>query len=430
MGSIPASLERFLMFVKFYTFFSKINFFYLYFKYYLNSFHNEYLVFIKKDAFKMTLINKFFLFLFLENFIVYIFYLFYICYFYWKKFIFETYFFLTISGYIIISKNYVKKLYINLFYFIMILILSYFLILFYIFINYCIHLIPFFFIFTVWFIKGGTVLTLVNGFIYFVKRLFFIKYSNFNDIFWKRAFNLLWLIEGGVFIVFIYLTINASSEINFMLDTQNVLKSRLPSIKIYFYNMLLINLLIVLTYCFSLVLSKTSFEIIFFYFIISTFIIIKILFIEFNQYYYYLNNFFNIIINFWNENVLFTRDLELRRSKVVNNYITICVIAKFWHLFFIVIFWIFTIFSFSSDKIEKHALLNLNLQNFLILFLMNWISVYPCFKYFVRKYLNNHYFWFNYNFKENSLLVFFFTYLNIFYSYVEYYNNILKGLFF
>ena len=95
--------------------------------------------------------------------------------------------------------------------------------------------------------------------------------------------------------------------------------------------------------------------------------------------------------------------------------------AKFWHLIFIYVFWVFFILRTNELQRYRYPLLSANLQNFIILYIMCWLFMYPWFKYYVRKYMDYTYYWFFTNAREiglrvffNDLKLFFFSFLNIF----------------
>ncbi len=82
-------------------------------------------------------------------------------------------------------------------------------------------------------------------------------------------------------------------------------------------------------------------------------------------------------------------------------------ILRFWHLMFVYIFWLFFVLRGCEIKRLRYPLLAANFQNLIILYIMNWITMYPWFKLTVRKYLNQPYTVFNVNNRTLFLRVFF-----------------------
>ena len=100
-------------------------------------------------------------------------------------------------------------------------------------------------------------------------------------------------------------------------------------------------------------------------------------------------------------------DLETRRTRLLNNYIALCLIAKFWHLIFIFIFWVFFILRINEIGRSRYTLLAANLQNFIILYIMSWIFMLPWLKYSLRKLYDNTLFWYFLNARDLGIRVFF-----------------------
>jgi len=61
------------------------------------------------------------------------------------------------------------------------------------------------------------------------------------------------------------------------------------------------------------------------------------------------------------------------------------------------------------NEIERvrYTLLAANLQNFIILYIMSWLYMYPWLKFLGRKYLDLSYYWFFVNFRDLGVRVFF-----------------------
>lgn len=112
-----------------------------------------------------------------------------------------------------------------------------------------------------------------------------------------------------------------------------------------------------------------------------------------------------------------------------NNYTALCLIAKFWHLIFIFVFWVFFILRINELTRMRYPLFSSNHQNFIILYLMGWLFMYPWLKFFFRGVLDINYYWFmnntNKNFSRlfvNDLKLFYFGILNFNFDLINFKN--------
>jgi hypothetical protein len=69
-------------------------------------------------------------------------------------------------------------------------------------------------------------------------------------------------------------------------------------------------------------------------------------------------------------------------------------VAKFWHIVFAVVFWVFFIFRGIESSRHRYPLLAANLQNFIIIYVMSWLYMYPWLKSLLRRGMDMPYFWF------------------------------------
>lgn len=273
--------------------------------------------------------------------------------------------------------------------------------------SFTIEIIPFTKLIFFWGSWGFFGYIFISGFIFFGKKYNFNKYTEALQRFWKRSFSIFWLLESVVFSAFIYLTFNSSAEVIYSYDPQYFFKLHLFSWKIFIFKLIFLKLILINLYFLSFLgsLKKKSFFILFF---ISS-LVLYIFFIEFCQFLHFLNqsNFFT-----WNFNTSlneYTLDSELKKARIVNNYVLVCSIAKFWHVIFIFFIWFFNFNRYFELKDSRDYIITTNLQNFLILYLLNWICMYPWFKLAFRYYMNNTFFWFFTDIKENFFTNFFFS---------------------
>jgi len=87
--------------------------------------------------------------------------------------------------------------------------------------------------------------------------------------------------------------------------------------------------------------------------------------------------------------------------------LTLCLLAKFWHLIFIFVFWIFFILRINEIGRVRYPLLAANAQNFIILYIMSWLYMYPWLKFVFKRHMETPYYWFFFNARRLGIRIFF-----------------------
>ena len=257
---------------------------------------------------------------------------------------------------------------------------------------------------------------LISGFVFFIKKYQYSKFTSVIQRFWKRSYILFWLIESGVFMVFFYLTINSSNEPVYMYDQIRPLKTFLFSWRLFLLKVFPVVFLILLGYFLHLSLKWNLFNKQSAIILAITLLIIYIVWLEFYQFFHIINFYGNLFWVYDPDEFLWNLEVDFRRTRLQNNYIAICLMAKFWHLIFIFVFWVFFILRVSETSRIRYPLLVANLQNFIILYIMSWLYMLPWLKFAFRKHLSINYYWFASNFRQLGLRVFFYDIKLFFYS--------------
>lgn len=251
-----------------------------------------------------------------------------------------------------------------------------------------IRALPFIRISTEWFFIVMAGYWLISGFVFFIKKYKFGKFTSAIQRFWRRSYILFWLIECSLFAVFIYLAINASQEVPYTFDVLQLDKMRLYSWKNFLFKAFFVFLIIVLCYIALMSLKWNTFTQTSGYLLLITIFLTYVVWLEFYQFFYTVNWYGEAAWFFDLNDRIWYLDTSYKRTRIVNNYITICIIAKFWHIVFIYIYWVFFLLRSLESKSISYTLLSTNLQNFIILYIMNWILMYPWFKFLTRKFLD------------------------------------------
>lgn len=293
-----------------------------------------------------------------------------------------------------------------------------------------IKFVPFLKTVFIWFAIIMFVYWLMSGFVFFIKKYQTSKFTSVIQRFWRRSYILFWLIETSVFVAFLYLTFNASQEPFYMHDQINVFKTHLFSWRLFLTKIFLIAALLILSYILLLNLKWNIFskQSIWFFFI--TLFLTFVVWLEFYQFFHIISYYGSLTWAFDCDERLWSLELDPVRTRISNNYVSLCLMAKFWHLIFIYIFWLFFILRSNELKRYRYPLLSANNQNFIILYIMSWLYMYPWLKIFARKYMDYSYFWFFTNSRRLGIRVFF-TDLKLFFftSYLNFFEIFKKKMF-
>lgn len=271
---------------------------------------------------------------------------------------------------------------------------------------------------------GNMFYLLLSGFVFFIKKYQYRLYTSVIQRFWRRSLIIFWAIEASLFTVFVYLIFNASQEPVHVYDNIQIYKTHFYSWRYFLAKIILSTLLIVLTYILLLSLKWNTFtktnNIVFF----ITLILLYVSWLEFYQLFHLMNCYgtSNWVYDFTEH--LWNLELEFKRTRIVNHYVTIGLIAKFWHVVFAVVFWIFFILRGLESSRFRYPLLVANLQNFLIIYIMSWLYMYPWFKYTARKAMDVPYFWFFVNNRRFGFFLFFNDIKLYFWGFLDYLNLI------
>jgi len=220
-----------------------------------------------------------------------------------------------------------------------------------------------------------------------------------------------------------------------MYDQIKGFKTHLFSWRLFIIKLVPIFSLIMLSYFLILNLKWTSFSKQVPILITITFILIYVFWLEFYQFFHIINYYENPVWSFDNDEFMWNLDPEFKRTRIANNAVTLCLLAKFWHLVFIFIFWIFFIIRVNEIGRVRYPLLAANAQNFIILYLMSWLYMYPWLKFILKKQMETPYYWYFFNARRLGIRIFF-NYFLLFTSSIfknSYLHNIIyfnNGLFY
>lgn len=277
----------------------------------------------------------------------------------------------------------------------------------YLYIMFLLKSLPFLKLCFIYFLVASLFYLLISGFVFFFKKYQYRYYTTAIQRFWRRTLIIFWAIEGCLFLVFFYLTVNANQEPIYMYDNIQFYKTHLFSWRFFLLKILPTIIIIIITYFTILSLNFFTFTKISNMVLLITVIILFIAWSEFYQFFHLLNYYGTLNWVYDIEDHLWNLEAEFKRTRIINHYTTICLVAKFWHVVFAVIFWIFSILRFLESERYRYPLFSANLQNFIIIYIMSWLYMYPWLKYTFRKILDMPFYWFFVNNRKLGFFLFF-----------------------
>jgi len=280
-----------------------------------------------------------------------------------------------------------------------------------------------------WFALAMFAYWLLSGFVFFIKKYQFTRFTSAIQRFWRRSYILFWLIESCLLIVFFYLTINASQESIYMLDQVQVFKTHLFSWKSFLPKLYISTFLIILGYLTLLNIKWNFFKKQIPFIISITVLLTYMLWIEFYQIYHVSNFYSNLFWSYDVEEKLWSLESDVRRTRIVNHYVMILFILKFWHIVFIYGFWIFLVLRANELSRVRYPLYSANFQNFIILYIMSWLFMYPWLKFAFHRFLEVPYFWFYVNNRKLGLRVLVNDIKLVFYGLIDIFNHTPNNFF-
>lgn len=278
-----------------------------------------------------------------------------------------------------------------------------------------IHALPFNKVIFIWIAFFMVLYWLLSGFVFFFKKYQFGKYTSAIQRFWRRSYILFWLLESCLLFVFIYLTFIASQESFYMYDQIQIYKTHLFSWKIFLLKIVPLLFLLLIVYFLMLSIKWNFFSKLSIWILFITVILTYIAWIEFYQFFHIVNFYGNLNWLYDVEEKIWSLELESRRTRIVNHYVMLLLILKFWHLLFVYGFWLFYILRSNEKHSLKYPLLAANFQNFIILYIMSWLYMYPWLKIYLKKLLISPYYWFYVNNRSLTWRIFFLD-LKLFFS--------------
>lgn len=274
----------------------------------------------------------------------------------------------------------------------------------------------------------------ISIFIYLFKKS---KYGTFTRIiqrFWKRALYLFWLIEVGLFCIYLFLTLISPQEVSFMLDNQQLFFFYNGTLLNFFKNLLNPILIILLTNIYLLAHKyNTNKNLIIF---TLTLLLINALYEDLIQFYsinqHYLNLTWNHIpleitsdntINFTNLGIWEQELAELKLRPYIH-YLYLLVFLKLWHTMFIVYMFLMLENARLYLNYTSFNIISANLQNFYFLLFFNFILKISLLKTYFNYLGTFIYYWFyiNYNLYDIGYLYHIFNINYIIYMYFDVLN--------
>lgn len=256
---------------------------------------------------------------------------------------------------------------------------------------------------SVWFVIGMLAFWLFSGFNFFLKRYQYGKFTSQIQRFWKRTNVCFWLIEGFLMLLFFYYYLNSSQEPVYMYDFSSLNQEYLISLTTISSNIILLSLVIYFMYATLLKINFNNWPQLNAYLGLISVFIFSSFFVETYQFYYVLSTFNERLWIFSEEENLWTIEIDNPILRTKQQYLLVCLIAKYWHFLFIFLSWVFFLLKSFERRKVTYVLFGANLQNFIILYALNFACYLQWFKWIYRRFFDLPYTWFMTN-GDNKLI--------------------------
>lgn len=220
------------------------------------------------------------------------------------------------------------------------------------------------------------------------------KYVAFQQRFWKIAYLSFWLIELFLFFLLTYFTFISPSETFYVLDSRkNFYIFNFFSYTFSWSTLLLVSVAFFF-FWFSHVKYKKYYNFVCVYSIICFVFLNIYFFTEFLKFYYVVQHFKYKIQNFidintpknnfsyLNTNYLYyyKKSIWIYKARTQHFFIMLLVLVKFWHIFFVYLFFLFYYKELANQKNLNHDIFSYNMQNFAFLIFFNFYTYVLMFK--------------------------------------------------
>lgn len=246
----------------------------------------------------------------------------------------------------------------------------------------------------IWFVIGILFFWLISGFNFFIKRYKYGKFTGAIQRFWKRTNSYFWIVEGFLFSLFFYYYLNSSQDVLYFVDEANLNQTFVTNLSSFYFSALLLLFLIFYSLFLLLNLPNFSFKQQVLHLTLITVFFLYGFLLETYQFYYVIAGFFELVWDFSEETNVWSVDTVSPWVRVKNQYLTLALIAKYWHFLFIFISWLFMVFKFYENKKVSYTLIGINIQNYMLLFLLNILFNANWLKWLARRYYDESYYWF------------------------------------
>ena len=267
------------------------------------------------------------------------------------------------------------------------------------------HVFKFFF-FKKLFLLSLAILTmywLVSIFIYLYNSSRAGRFTTAINRFWRRSFMLFWIIEGFLFLIYIYLVLNCAIETEWLAEQTQLFQNLDFIQKEWFYDILLTYLVLTTNYIILKNFLKKNTLFIKILILVQYVVALIIFWGEFLQFFYFTQIFsFNTAVldkgNSWEMNWLPWPTL------VNQQYWFLMIFLKFWHAMFIFLVHFVTLRIIRYSNYKDTSVLRISNQNFFFFFIFNLLVLFMVYKYWMNYRYSFAYYWFFVNNSEYSSL--------------------------
>lgn len=179
-----------------------------------------------------------------------------------------------------------------------------------------------------------------------------------------------------------------------MYDESNLNQLFLPNLVTFFFTIIIIIIIIFYSYYLILNIPTMSSKQQILHLVINSVLMIYIFLLESYQFYYLISTFFEITWDYSEDFKLWVLEQENPKIRVKTQYLTLALIAKYWHFIFIFFTWLFLLYKSYERKKIYYPIFGFVIQNCIILLLLNMLFCVQWTKWIFRRYYDTVYYWF------------------------------------
>jgi len=246
-----------------------------------------------------------------------------------------------------------------------------------------------------------TVYWLASIFMYLYNTSRFGRFTTAINRFWRRSFMLFWIIEGFLFLIYIYLVLNCAIETEWLAEQTQLFQNLDFLDKEWFFDLIISYIILCLNYLLLKNFVKKNFFFINILIALQFGLLLIVFWSEFFQFFYF-TQIFSFNTSVLDKNHTWEMSWLPWPTLINQQYWFLMVFLKFWHAMFIFFVHFISIRLLLSKGLKNTPYLKISNQNFFFFFIFNLLILFLVYKYWMNYRYSFTYYWFFTNNLEYS----------------------------